>query len=530
LEWWIFALVSVGMLVLLSAVLVHHLLYSGRSYGWLPLTPEQERLLQGMYERRRALRPQTRSVGAALFSRSSTSQNRVRVYPNGIKGWWLLGRHARYRFVPFEEITAIVPLLLLNPLAGKDSLFADLPLYQGLQVETSSGLVLLLQRGDVTIPDDVPLIARALRGAMGPLWAQRYQPDRPVWMRHLETARDTAWIHTAVRGSTTTTLVGPVRDLLADPRIPAVTRPGALWLEEGPDELARRREAYRLGGRKLLYAGLLAPVGGGLITLARGAPALVGAGMMLVVMGGLIGALGAYLMTASRRFRPLRIYENGLEGTTYGGEIFLLPYGDVRHVDEPPSLLLNLDHYAFTPENSSFLVAVPKALRGLDGLLPRIRERVGRGDYSGGSAPPIPFPRRREVLLHALMVVGTLAFVAFFAWFLTREDLAAFPVTFAWMIPPLGIDAVALVPLVITGTYRDLRGNLRYTPRFGLTTVLIASFWAFQLLLILVDWPRDPSSPDYRELLLGGSLCLGLTAIATLTAIPLLMRARAASH
>ncbi|MGH7339801.1 MAG: right-handed parallel beta-helix repeat-containing protein, partial [Candidatus Rokuibacteriota bacterium] len=161
---------------------------------------------------------------------------------------------------------------------------------------------------------------------------------------------------------------------------------GALLLREDTATLAARKRSYaRIGA-------VMAAVGGACIGLMAAAavyawPLGYFGWLMLAMFAILFTLMGGALVFASSRLGAVAIYENGIAvpGNVGKGEFFF-PWGMISNVAEQQNSIDGAYYYLTAKDGTP--IGLKRSIPGLEGLMPMIRDRVGRAEYAGEIEKP----------------------------------------------------------------------------------------------------------------------------------------------
>jgi hypothetical protein len=180
---------------------------------------------------------------------------------------------------------------------------------------------------------------------------------------------------------------------------PAAPRPGdqivPTQLRAGRGALLVREDAKTLESRKKGFfkvgAGLAAAGAACIALMATAAlyawPLGFFGWFMLFSIGLLFAALGAALVFASRRLGAVSVYENGVAvpGNVGQGEFFF-PWGMISTITEQQNSIDGAYYHLVAKDGTA--IALKRSIPGLDGVMPMVRDRIGRPEYAGEIEKP----------------------------------------------------------------------------------------------------------------------------------------------
>jgi len=418
-------------------------------HGWVKLDKDQTRWLEENHGQRGEPTPQAETYGEVLYSRRLASHDGLRVHKNGLYAKFALGRKARYRFVPFTEITGVFPVRFDNPFAAQGpAWFMGPSQWQGLQIETESYLVLVVS----SLKHDLGQIQGLLRKGVDRRWEKLWHPEIELRTNFHE---GDVYIHAALRSALPPRLVPPSFTTAFSKRSSQRHDKGALLIEEDAPSLNIRRT------RLLLRAALLLVAGVGVLAIAGlGLQGFLPRSLVLAASTGLL--LGPFLLVlaalhlhARSRMVLCRVYENGVDAESLLGTVAFVSWGEVL-TTRPQSALLGGETIFFrATRDGSF--TMPRRLPGLDDLIETVRPRFGRPEYVTEIPPDeaqITRGRRVELGMYGVALAVSLALPAF--------QLPVFPVQFQFLALVMSFAVLG----VFTITFWAYRlGSIRIGPQ-----------------------------------------------------------------
>ncbi len=295
---------------------------------------------------------------------------------------------------------------------------------------------------------------------------------------------------------------------------------GALLLEEPSEILVRRGRVVRKG------AAILAALGLGLLTVAGalgwGAPGNRFA-TPLLFMGILLGppllALAALFLRASTRLKPIRFYENGIEGHPLVGDRSLfVSYGEVLAIEEA-KVPLEGEVYRLRTALPAVMIGIPRDMPGAATILDHIRPRMGRPEFVVQVAAPASpaterFARFFPVIALAIAAVASVLVVGF--TLPGGYGLADIVLLFGLVFAPFGMVAVTYAALRLP----SMKKFIGPPPSVKLPAFLVAGLLMYGVAnatLVTLETTGPPPVPEIGPRPDASALAPGTYENATLT-------------
>ncbi len=464
-------------------------------HSWVKLDKTQVKALKEANRRYRAMNPQARPQGSPLYKRKLVSHEGIAIYQNGIYAKFSVGKKGKYIFVPWSEISDIYPVKIENPFTKTDSIWTGPASFKALQIETESSMALLVSSRAHDFEKLIPI----LKQAMGPRWYQTYRENETLWGNFME---GDLLIHKSMRGPGTPRSA-EMRPFGMPPPKPAVEGKGKLLLEESQEDIGERAEAFIRGGALLIGVGI-AIAGIGVALLAMVLPTLFFfLLMMFFVFGPMLAAVGIVLIFMSRRLKPVRIYENGIEATApFGGRTFFYSFGELRDITEM-SNFIDGQVYIFRTANPRQSIAIRKRMRGFPEMLDTIRAKLGREEFivKGEVSPEEAVSSRK--IEYGLYATAT-ALAAFISALFILYTFSGQPISL--VLSGLGLVMPIFVMLAVTYMTFRMTKMQKIVPRklnikvpAAIIAVALAFFFVSIGLEMAVSAPAAPQSAIYIE-------------------------------
>jgi len=204
---------------------------------------------------------------------------------------------------------------------------------------------------------------------------------------------------------------------------------------------------------------------------------------MFTVLGLALVAFGGFWWAASRKLRPMRFYENGIDIPAISGRPVFYSYGELTEVGKVASPVAG-PVYAFRTRLAGQTIAVRKDMTGFADLLGRIREKLGREEFVVELEPTpadVKAERKIEYSVYAAVVVaGTAVGAAFSAVVNPGDPLGVFLSGFGLITPFLVMTGVTAAAYGLKQTSRAIRGKLNIKIPLTIVVVMLAYFVASQ--------------------------------------------------
>ncbi len=422
-------------------------------HTWITLDKSQLKQLKDVNRKFRQSHPPTKPSGSPLYKKRMMTHEGIAIHKNGILAKFIIGPNGKYRFVPFEEISAIHPVTVENPFTKTDSKWLGLSSWKALHIETESGMVHLVN----SHAHEFEALVLALKKAMGDKWDKLYRPDEALWTNLRE---GEAGIHSSVRR--VPFVERPSRPFVeVEPKVlPSTTGKGKLLLEES-DEDYRKRTRYQMQAGAILMAfsvGML--LVWAYLTLAGIALLLLST--FLVIMGAMVLILSGVVMATAKSRPRIRIYENGFEMPILVGQrTFFISYGEVKSINERKSALMG-EFWVFDTGKPSQMGMVKKDMEGFDEIFGFIKSKIARPEHIVDLKPTeeeAATSRKLEYGLYAAgLVVGVIMSVALASFVYIGYPAYYFYFGLGLVLPPTTMVTVTM----FTYQMRKLR---KFVPR-----------------------------------------------------------------
>ncbi len=469
--------------------------YGSVVHGWLKLDKTQVNALKEANGRYRAMKPKARPQGSPLYKRKLVSHDGMAIYQNGIYAKFSLGKKGKYVFVPWSEISDIYPVKIENPFTKTDSIWTGHASFKAVQIETESSMVLLVS----SRAHDFERIVPVLKQAMGPRWYQTYRENETLLGNFME---GELLIHKSMR---TPGIPRPseTRPFGMPPPKTAVEGKGKLLLQESQEDIAERAQAFVRGGALLVGIGIVI-AGVGVALLAVRLPTLFFLLlMMFFVFGPMLAAVGIVLMFMSRRLKPVKIYENGIEATApFGGRTFFYSFGELLDVTEMGNFI-DGRIYIFRTNNPRQSIAIRKKMRGFPEMLDTIKAKLGREEFvvKGEVSPEEAVSSRKmEYGLYATSAIVAVVISALFILYTFSGQSTSLVFSGLGLVMPIFVMlAVTYMTFRMTKMQKIVPRRLNIKVPAAIIAVALAFFFISIGLEIAASVPATPQSAIYIE-------------------------------
>ncbi len=418
--------------------------YGPVHHTWIKLDKSQLRQLKDMNRKFRQSHPPTRQAGSPLYRRKILSHEGIGVYKNGIYAKFCIGPWGRYRFVPFEGISAIHPVTVENPYTKTDSKWLGLSSWKALHIETERGMVHLVNSRAHEFETLVP----ALKKAMGDKWDALYHPDEVLWTNLL---KGEAGIHSSVRRGPF--VERPSRPFVeVEPKVlPSTTGKGELLLEESDSDLDKKMRTIKKMAVVFLAVALPLVAIGLYVILMRTLLFSSFLGTMLLILGIVFLILAVMLFAAVKSSPRIMIYENGFESPLLVGQrTMFISFGEVTNVNERKSALVG-DHWVFETGKPNQMATIMKDMEGFDEIFDIIKSRINRPEYVVELEPTeeeAVSSRKLEYGLYATgFVIGVALSIGFAAFVYAGSPPYYFYFGLGLILPPVTMITLAILTL-----------------------------------------------------------------------------------
>ncbi len=344
---------------------------------WVRIEKDQIKTLKEANKRYRMTHPPTRPSGRALYKRNMLTHDGLAIYPNGILAKFCVGREGKYRFVPFHEISDIYPAFVDFFVFGSELLSEGPTAMNAIQIETESSMVYLIEPRHHKLEKVLP----ALKQAMGAWWGSKFHDDELI---RGSIAGGDAYIHKSLRRMIRKTTPATRYERVSREPAPRPTTggKGALLLEESPEDVRTRAKMFVQGGVGFFVLGvILTLIGFALLTIGSPTGIMWMIIMLFIALGPFSMFAGGLLLAFSSKLKPMKMYENGIEGyPPLGTSSFFISYGAVTEITEVKNPIIG-DVYLFKTANPMQSISLRKNTPGLERILDSIREKIGRPEY-----------------------------------------------------------------------------------------------------------------------------------------------------
>jgi len=430
--------------------------YGSVVHGWVKLDKTQVNALKEANRRYRAMNPRTRPQGSPLYKRKLVSHDGITIYQNGIYAKFSLGKKGKYAFVPWSELSDIYPVKIENPFTKTDSIWTGPASFKAMQIETESSMVLLVS----SRAHDFERLVPVLKQAMGPRWYQTYRENETLLGNFME---GDLLIHKSMRGPGTPRSA-EMRPFGMPPPKPAVGGKGKLLLQESQEDIGERAQAFVRGGALLV---------------------------------------GIVLMFMSRRLKPVKIYENGIEATApFGGRTFFYSFGELLDVTEMNNFI-DGRIYIFRTSNPRQSIAIRKKMRGFPEMLDTIRAKLGREEFvvkSEVSPEEAVSSRKIEYGLYATATaVAAVISVLFILYAFSGQPVSLVLSGLGLITPIFVMLAVTYMTFRMTKMQKVVPRRLNIKVPAAIIAVALAFFFVSIGLEIAASAPAAPQSAIYIE-------------------------------
>ncbi len=400
--------------------------YGSHTRAWVRLSREQKDILKETYHNYDRSKHPAKPKVPHLYNKGNWSaDHELEVYPNGLKAVFCLGAKGKYRFIAFDEISAIFNVNIENP--DFDSPDSDgVHRWKSLQIETNSGLVAM---GDSRIHDLETLIP-ILREQLSYRWREIYHPETILWTDFKEGG---AYIHSLVRQGRIETYTSDEKSqiMAVDQEVQLKTYPdsqealsewdeakGELLLEESEEDRQFRAGVIELLGKKFVVVGgtiLFGAFFSIYLFKIEGENAFLLALLGFVLGGALLGT-GIIMVRSDKDLVPIRIYKNGINvPQTLQTPGYFIKYDDVISIREKSSRLEG-QYYELRTNNPRQTALIRHKMRGLEKVISRIKEAIGEDKVqvkSEFSEEIIRTSRRMEhkIYLSSILIGSVIGFL-----------------------------------------------------------------------------------------------------------------------
>ncbi len=456
-------------------------------HGWVKLSKEQIDSMNAAHKGYVATHPRMRPDGPPLFKRKMVSHAGVAIYKNGIYAKFCIGIKGKYRFIPWSEVSDIYPVRIENPFSKKDSIWTGPASFKAIQIETENSMVLLVTSKE----HDFETLIPAMKQAMGPWWNHAYRENETLWGNFLE---GDLLIHRSLR-KTGMPRPGKTESFAMPPPKPAVQGKGRLLLEESQEDVRERAGAFVRGGILLIALGAAVAVVGLALMRMGLASYLQFMFVMLVFLGPMFTVLGGVILAISRKLKPVRIYDNGIEASApMGTRTFFFSFGELQDVTETRNFI-DGEVYVFKTGAVYQNVAIRKRMRGFPEMLPAIRAKLGREEYVVKDVSPreAVASRKTEYVLYATATIVSIVISAVFILYAFSGQSASVAISgFGIVMPLFTMLAVTYMTFRMTKMHKVVPRRLN----IKIPAAIVALSLAYFFVSLGVGFAIPASSPQ----------------------------------
>jgi len=275
---------------------------------------------------------------------------------------------------------------------------------------------------------------------------------------------------------------------------------GRLLIEEGREDIEKTGKAYvRRGGYLVALGGLTVALG--FLNFIIGlTPVLTLMSMMLLMVASVSIASGLTLMFMSRKLKPVRIYENGIEGTALmGTRTYFFPFGKITAVTETTDSI-NGPVYVFRTTELGQSIAIRKRTRNFSEMLEVTRVKITREQSAvKWDVSPEEGVRSRKLeygLYATAAIVGVVVSVMFILFVFPGQ-------TTSFMLSALGMVMPIFIMLAVTYMTFRMMNMQKHVPRrlnVKVPAVIIALTLAFSYINIGLEASAAAPAPIHYDI------------------------------